>query len=741
MSRLWLWSWLCLCVCSLAEDSCSASPRPVSGNCLLQKKGVVKKVAPAHEVLELKKRDDDDDEDGGDDDEEDVPLFDNGPGRSGNGKPLHKCQGSCSDDADCEGDLVCVTPKFVGWDGFVPGCRSGPRGKPLWEFRYCSEKPPDGWRTATTSTTTPEPTPPPPPAPSVITDCPAGGVCARLMAFNVYYAALGREDRMDGIAQAIADVTPDIAVITEQWKEKPTILEKIKQKTNKYYAFCLGGPQEKWWDGDILYRADLFEVVKDSIMDWGANRGLSWAVLKHKDSGKKVIIYGAHPVCCGNEPIHLQNALDFAEHAKTLVDLGIAFSASFGRKLFDMRAPPFRAELSTWLIRVHPRQLTESHTERQEACKTRQTQRLLEIDRRYSSLITTRHAKCRHNKGSLEFKAAFGEPEGSHRDSFPQQVGMIRGGEGGHDPLLEKRAAVPEHRIWGACGLVTDRFIDGLALAAALLGVASASILLVFAERELTPYAAAFNRLGFATIIFLAWNIGQSFLYQLGASGADVALFFTAGLAFSSSLSIWAWSLTQTSVANSTLLHNMMPIFTTLGAWLCFRQTCSRKFLLGMAVAMAGATVIGMEDFQVNRGHLGDAAALLAALLSSVNILVVKQLRHHFEAPTIMMCTCGIGSTFLFILLQVLEDQVFPRTSVAWCAVLCLALFPQALGQGLLAYSLKQFSASLVAVSMLTVPVIAAILARFLFAEQLTLLNWAAFGVVLLGIYLAVSDS
>lgn len=333
MSRLWLWSWLCLCVCSLAEDSCSASPRPVSGNCLLQKKGVVKKVAPAHEVLELKKRDDDDDEDGGDDDEEDVPLFDNGPGRSGNGKPLHKCQGSCSDDADCEGDLVCVTPKFVGWDGFVPGCRSGPRGKPLWEFRYCSEKPPDGWRTATTSTTTPEPTPPPPPAPSVITDCPAGGVCARLMAFNVYYAALGREDRMDGIAQAIADVTPDIAVITEQWKEKPTILEKIKQKTNKYYAFCLGGPQEKWWDGDILYRADLFEVVKDSIMDWGANRGLSWAVLKHKDSGKKVIIYGAHPVCCGNEPIHLQNALDFAEHAKTLVaefpDAAIAYMGDF----------------------------------------------------------------------------------------------------------------------------------------------------------------------------------------------------------------------------------------------------------------------------------------------------------------------------------------------------------------------------------------------------------------------------
>jgi len=263
---------------------------------------------------------DDDDGDDDDDDETPLPVFDNSPGQNGNGKPLSACQGSCSGDEDCLGDLVCITPKFVGWDGIVPGCRSDGFHKPLWAFKYCAPTPPAGWRTTTTTTTTPEPTPPPPPGPSVIaSDCAAGATCARLMAFNVYYAQLGKESRMEGIASAVAEMMPDIAVITEQWSEQGQILEKIRQKTSRHYEFCRGGSQEKWWDGDILYRADLFALEEDSVMDWGSNRGLSWAVLRHISSNKHVLVYGAHPVCCGNENIHLQNALDFSKHAKKKV--------------------------------------------------------------------------------------------------------------------------------------------------------------------------------------------------------------------------------------------------------------------------------------------------------------------------------------------------------------------------------------------------------------------------------------
>ena len=190
----------------LSEASESCHSKGANKGALLLQKGVQKTLVSVAAI--------------DDDEEEDLPLFDNSPGRSGNGKPLKSCQGSCSSDDDCEGELKCITPKFVGWDGIVPGCRSDGFHKPLWEFKYCTPEPPAGWRTTTTTTTTPRSTPPPPDAPSVITNCPTAGVCARLMAFNVYYAQLGQEQRMEGIAQSVAEVIPDIAVITEQWNEQ-----------------------------------------------------------------------------------------------------------------------------------------------------------------------------------------------------------------------------------------------------------------------------------------------------------------------------------------------------------------------------------------------------------------------------------------------------------------------------------------------------------------------------------------
>ena len=217
-------------------------------------------------------------------------------------------------------------------------------------------------------------------------------------------------------------------------------------------------------------------------------------------------------------------------------------------------------------------------------------------------------------------------------------------------------------------------------------------------------------------------------------------MFLTAGISFAVSLALWAWSLTQTSVANSTLLNNMMPIFTTLGGWLIFRQQFSPRFLIGMAVAILGAILIGFEDFHgTNQNLIGDLAALLAAMFSAISILTIEQLRARFSTSIVMQWTSLAGGIFLLPLVFLTEDRLLPISYTGWWAIIGLGLVSQVIGQGLLTYSLAKFSSGFVAVSMLAIPVIAAILALLIFSEQLSLLNWLAFGIVLLGIYLAVS--
>ena len=291
-------------------------------------------------------------------------------------------------------------------------------------------------------------------------------------------------------------------------------------------------------------------------------------------------------------------------------------------------------------------------------------------------------------------------------------------------------------------------WIAPIALCIALLGIASASILIAIASTEIKPNAITCDRLLIAAIAFGTWNNfkktsnldpdlpSEPTLY----TGRAISLLLIAGISFAVSLSLWAWSLTQTSIANSTLLNNMMPIFTTLFGWLILRQQFSPRFLVGMAVAIVGAVAIGIEDLQVaDSGLTGDGAALIAAMFSAISILSLERLRVQFSTLIIMQWTSLAGGLFLLPLVLLTEDRLLPISSTGWLAVVGLGLVSQAMGQGLLTYSLAGFSSGFVAVSMLAIPVIAAILAMVIFAEQLSLLNWLAFAIVLFGIYLAVS--
>ncbi|MEB3213869.1 MAG: DMT family transporter, partial [Leptolyngbyaceae bacterium] len=202
-----------------------------------------------------------------------------------------------------------------------------------------------------------------------------------------------------------------------------------------------------------------------------------------------------------------------------------------------------------------------------------------------------------------------------------------------------------------------------------------------------------------------------------------------------------AWSLTQTTVANSTLLNNMMPIFSALGAWLVLGRTFSTRFIAGLGVAIAGVIVLGVQDLNLASDQLmGDGAALIAAILLATTLLCIERLRAEFPTSAIMAGLSLVGTVTLSPLVLTHSDTLFPPDAQSGLAVLAVALVSQVMGHGLLAYSLKQLSSGLVSVLMLTIPIMSALLAALLFGQNLGWMNGVAFVIVLSGIYLAVSQ-
>ncbi|WP_292752995.1 EamA family transporter [Nostoc sp. NMS4] len=292
-----------------------------------------------------------------------------------------------------------------------------------------------------------------------------------------------------------------------------------------------------------------------------------------------------------------------------------------------------------------------------------------------------------------------------------------------------------------------------IAIASLFLGVGAisfGSIFMKLSEIELSPSATVFNRFWLATVAFLLWHgykaIRQRFsgdkpVEQQSYTSQDLLLLFGAGIFWAATLVLLAWSLTQTSVAISSVLHNLAPIFTSLGVWLLFRQGFENQFLIGMVIALGGAIAIEFEELQIATDEVqGSLAAIVSAVLLSAYLLIVEKLRTKFSPATIQLWICAIAALAIFPILLFTQDQLFPSTVSGWLWVILLALICQVLGHGLLTYSLAKFSSVVVSLVHLLEPVFSGIFALVIFSETLTFSNWVGFAVVLMGLYLAVSS-
>ena len=336
------------------------------------------------------------------------------------------------------------------------------------------------------------------------------------------------------------------------------------------------------------------------------------------------------------------------------------------------------------------------------------------------------------------------------------------------DPLRSKDTEFPNSHP-----LLMTRNTDPVSLAIILLltgTIASSSgpIFVKFSELEIGPFATIFNRF-WMTILGLGLWMVIDFWLQIQTrtqtqnqndrpegNESSPELFIApflrfpanrwpwlvlAGGALAANLLLAAWALTQTKVANITILDNCSPLFASTGAWLLWRKQFDNRFKLGMVLALLGAFLIGAGDFQISPAHAtGDLAAVLAAASFSVYLLCVERLHEYLSTLAILWGSSIVAALCSFLVMACLEPEWFPLSSQGWLAIVGLAFICQIMGQGLVAYSLKRISAGAVATTFLLEPVFPALAAWWLFAEHLSLSNALAFGVVAVGIYLAVSS-
>jgi len=275
-----------------------------------------------------------------------------------------------------------------------------------------------------------------------------------------------------------------------------------------------------------------------------------------------------------------------------------------------------------------------------------------------------------------------------------------------------------------------------LCLLAGGCAIAFAPILVRLSETG--PVASAFWRTALAAPLLWLGALrvrGAARAAERAHLGALVA----AGLFFAGDLGVWHWSIVWTSVANSTLLANLAPIFVTLAGWLLWRRRVTGVFLIGMVVAIAGMFVLVGPNFSVGGKRLmGDALGALTAVFYAGYMLAIKVARDDGAATVRLMAWSTSITAVALLPVALLSPQPFmPASAQGWLVVVGLALVTQILGQGLIAYAFAHLPASLSSVSLLIQPVVAAFVAWRLFGEAVGAQQFIGGAVVLAGILLA----
>lgn len=256
-----------------------------------------------------------------------------------------------------------------------------------------------------------------------------------------------------------------------------------------------------------------------------------------------------------------------------------------------------------------------------------------------------------------------------------------------------------------------------LAVILAVVATAFASIFTKLASAP--PNVIAFYRLAFTVLLLapLALNApGRRELRQI--SGRDLALATLAGAFLAMHFALWIASLRLTTVASSTVLVTMQPLFVVAGGYFFFKEKIPLAGLTGGALALSGSVLIGFGDFQAGGQALwGDILAFGGAFMVALYILIGRSLRSRLSLFPYVFIVYGSAALFLLLINIAGHTPLYPYPVMDWVWFLALAVVPTILGHTVFNWALRYVQAAVVSVSILGEPLGATIMAYFIFKE------------------------
>lgn len=271
------------------------------------------------------------------------------------------------------------------------------------------------------------------------------------------------------------------------------------------------------------------------------------------------------------------------------------------------------------------------------------------------------------------------------------------------------------------------------------LGAAAVSTGAIFARMAEAPaLVIAAYRVGIATLLIAPAALARRRAEIRALGAGDFGRALLAGLFLALHFAVWISSLGYTTVANSTVLVNTIPLWVGLLTPVITGERVSRLTVASIAVSVVGAVIIAFGDLALDpRALWGDFLALAGALCAAVYILLGRGLRRRLSLLAYIFVCYGSAAVILWAMALAAGMPLSGFSAGTYGAFIGMAVVSQIVGHSSYNWALRWFSAGMVAVSLLAEPIGATILAYLLFGETLTGPKFVGCAIILAGIFIA----
>ncbi len=275
-----------------------------------------------------------------------------------------------------------------------------------------------------------------------------------------------------------------------------------------------------------------------------------------------------------------------------------------------------------------------------------------------------------------------------------------------------------------------------------IVGVISVALSAIFVKLVTAEAGVtAFYRMLFSVLFMLPLFLLE-YRHEISALTKRDWLFSSlAGIFLAFHFIFWFESLNYTSVASSTVLVTLQPIFAFAGTYFFFKEKLSLKTILSAVIAISGSVIISFGDFQLGgTAFFGDILALIGCALITAYLLFGQDVRQRLSLITYTFVVYSISSVTLFFYVLLKGESFGPYSQSDWMWFILLALIPNLLGHTLFNWAIRWVSTNAISIAILFEPVGASILAYYIFKESLSAAQIIGGIVVLLGILIFVID-